>query len=109
MLPANIRLMCKSVRGSSLFFFACNGQEMGAGSKQGWLLFEPANESQKRFAPPLIVEVCHHIREQPQWPFDRHRPFIQEPTLLDLDLQFFRIVKESGREIRWVVHPARGD
>jgi hypothetical protein len=36
--------------------------------------------------------------------FDRQGPFIQETTLLYLDLWFFRIVKEGGREIRWVVH-----
>src|SRR6266702_2707509 len=54
-----------SVGGSLWCFFACNGQEMRAGSKQRWLLFEPTNEGQKQFAPPLVVEVRCHIREQP--------------------------------------------
>ena|SRR5260370_15753982 len=33
--------------------------------KEGWLLFEPTNEYQKRFAPPLVMEIRCHIREEP--------------------------------------------
>src|SRR6266481_7051997 len=76
---------------------------MGAGTKQRWLLFEPTDEFQKQFALPLVVEVRYHIGKQPQWPFDRQCPFIQEPAPLYLGLKFFRIMKEGSLEIGRVV------